>query len=47
MTIIIVGYQNYFIEVPGGYKPITKAEAMELYEKGLVTQEEVINYEYD
>jgi hypothetical protein len=44
MNIVIQG-NRYFIPVTNGLKEITKAEAMDLYEKGEVT--EVINYEHD
>lgn len=46
MKIVIVG-DNYYIPKTNGYTRITKAEAMELYEKGEISSEEVLSYEYD
>ena len=46
MKIVILG-DNYYIPVNNGFKRITHAEAMELYEKGEVHSEEVLSYEHD
>lgn len=44
MTIVTLG-SNYYIPVNNGFKQITHAEAMDLYEKGLIDHEEVIEYD--
>jgi hypothetical protein len=44
MTIVVIG-GNYYIPVTNGFKQISKAEALDLYETGAITTEEVINYE--
>ena len=44
MTIVVMG-DNYYIPVTNGYKQITKAEAMNLYETGQISSEEVLKYE--
>jgi hypothetical protein len=46
MKIMIMG-DRYYMPVENGYREISKAFAMELYEKGEVTNEEVSNYEHD
>jgi hypothetical protein len=46
MKIVILG-DNYYIPVENGFKHISKAQAMELYEEGLITQEDVIEYDHD
>jgi hypothetical protein len=46
MKIMIMG-DRYYMPVENGYREISKAFAMELYEKGEVTNEEVSSYEHD
>lgn len=46
MTIVTLG-GRYYIPVTNGFKEITKAEAMDLYEKGEVTQEIPLEMELD
>ena len=44
MTIVTLG-SKYFIPVENGFKEISHAEAMDLYENGDITHEEVIDYD--
>lgn len=44
MTIVVMG-SRYYIPVENGYREISKVEAMELYETGAITHEEVIEYD--
>jgi hypothetical protein len=44
MTIVTLG-SNYYIPAENGFKQITYAEAMDLYESGEITHEEVIEYD--
>jgi hypothetical protein len=44
MTIITLG-DKYYIPVANGFQEITKAVAMDLYEQGEITHEEVIEYD--
>lgn len=46
MEIVILG-DNYYIPGDSGFKRITQAEAMDLYEQGSISSEEVISYEHD
>lgn len=46
MTIVTLG-SKYFIPVENGYKEISYEFAMELYEKGEVTQEIPLEMELD
>lgn len=44
MTIVTLG-SRFFIPVENGFKEISQAEAMDLYESGAITHEEVIEYD--
>ena len=44
MTIVTLG-SKYFIPVENGFKEISQAEAMDLYEDGLITHEEELYYD--
>lgn len=44
MTIVTIN-GNYFIPFASGFKRITKAEALHLYETGAVTREEDLTQE--
>jgi hypothetical protein len=46
MKIVLLG-SDYYIPGDNGYTRITKAEAMDFYEKGEVSHEEVLSYEHD
>jgi hypothetical protein len=46
MTIVTLA-GHYYIPVQNGFKEIPFKDAMELYEKGLITHEEDLNVEYD
>ena len=43
MTIVTLA-GHYYIPVKDGFKEIPFKDAMELYEKGLITHEEVLDY---
>jgi hypothetical protein len=44
MTIVILG-SRYFLMSGKEHTEITKAKALELYEQGLISHEEVLEYE--
>jgi hypothetical protein len=46
MTIVTLA-GHYYIPVQNGFKEIPFKDAMELYEKGYITNEEVLYYEYE
>lgn len=46
MTIVTLG-SKYYIPVTNGFKEISYTEAMDLYEKGEVTQEIPLEMELD
>ena len=44
MTIVTLG-SKYFIPIENGFKEISYEQAMDLYEKGHITHEEVLEHD--